>query len=61
MKSSLEIAQEAELLPIGEIGERIGLEPDEIELYGRYKSKISLKAIDRLADRPDASSSASPG
>ncbi len=53
MKSSLEIAQEAELLPIGEIGERIGLEPDEIELYGRYKSKISLKAIDRLADRPD--------
>ena len=53
MKSSLEIAQDAELLPIAEIGERIGLEPDEIELYGRYKSKVSLTAIDRLADRPD--------
>ena len=42
MKSSLEIAQEAELLPIDEIGERLGLEPEEIEPYGRYKAKISL-------------------
>ena len=54
MKSSLEIAQEAELVPITEIGERIGLQPDEIEPYGRYKSKISLTAIDRLAGQPDA-------
>ena len=54
MKSSLEIAQEAELLPITEIGERIGLRPDEVEPYGRYKSKISLTAIDRLAGQPDA-------
>jgi len=53
MKSSLEIAQDAELQPIDEIGERIGLEPEEIEPYGRYKSKVSLAAIDRLADRPD--------
>src|SRR3954452_24592179 len=54
MKSSLEIAQEAELLPIDEIGERIGLQPDELEPYGRYKSEISLTAIDRLAGQPDA-------
>jgi formate--tetrahydrofolate ligase len=53
MKSSLEIAQDAELMPITEISERIGLEPDEIEPYGRFKGKISLTAIDRLADRPD--------
>jgi len=53
MKNSLEIAQEAKLQPISEIGERLGLEPEEIEPYGRYKSKISLAAIDRLADRPD--------
>ena len=53
MKSSLEIAQEAELVPIAEIGERLGLEPDEIEPYGRHKSKISLAALDRLADRPN--------
>jgi formate--tetrahydrofolate ligase len=53
MKSSLEIAQEAELQPIDVIGERLGLEPEEIEPYGRYKSKISLAARERLADRPD--------
>ena len=49
MKSSLEIAQDAELEPIDEIGERLGLEPEEIEPYGRYKSKISLAALERLA------------
>ena len=54
MKSSLEIAQDAELRPIDEIGERAGLQPDELEPYGRYKSKISLTAIDRLAAQPDA-------
>jgi formate--tetrahydrofolate ligase len=54
MKSSLEIAQEAELLPIETIAERSGLTPDEFEPYGRYKAKISLDVIDRMADRPDA-------
>jgi len=54
MKSSLEIAQDAELKPIDEIGLPLGLEPEEIEPYGRYKAKISLGAIDRLSDRPDA-------
>ncbi len=54
MKSSLEIAQQAKLEPIEAIGERIGLEPEEIEPYGRYKAKISLSAIDRLAERPSA-------
>ncbi len=53
MKSSLEIAQEAKLEPVDEIGARIGLEPDEIEPYGRNKAKISLSAIERLGDRPD--------
>jgi formate--tetrahydrofolate ligase len=53
MKSSLEIAQEAELQPIDRIAERAGLEPDEIEPYGRYKGKVALSAIDRLADVAD--------
>ena len=53
MKSSLEIAQDAELEPIDEIGARLGLEPDELEPHGRYKSKISLTARERLADRPN--------
>jgi formate--tetrahydrofolate ligase len=54
MPSSLEIAQEAELRPIVEIAEAAGLLPDEIEPYGRYKAKIDLGVLDRLADRPDA-------
>ncbi|MGH2888260.1 MAG: formate--tetrahydrofolate ligase [Solirubrobacteraceae bacterium] len=53
MKSSLEIAQEATLRPIAEIAEEIGLEPDEVHVYGRYKAKIDLSVLDRLADRPD--------
>src|SRR5215210_3788494 len=53
MKSSLEIAQEAELIPIESIAERVGLEPEEIEPYGRYKAKVGLAALDRLASVPD--------
>jgi formyltetrahydrofolate synthetase len=53
MKSSLEIAQEAELEPIASLAERIGLEADELEPYGRYKAKVGLSVLDRLADRPD--------
>jgi formate--tetrahydrofolate ligase len=54
MKSSLEIAQQAKMKPIDEIGQELGLQPEEVEPYGRYKAKISLGAIDRLADKPDA-------
>jgi formate--tetrahydrofolate ligase len=53
MPSSLEIAQEATLRPITEIAEAAGLLPDEIEPYGRYKAKIDLSVLERLADRPD--------
>ena len=53
MKSSLEIAQEAQLEPIVSLAERIGLQDDEIEPYGRYKAKIALSAIERLQDVPD--------
>jgi formate--tetrahydrofolate ligase len=52
--SSLEIAQRAELRPIVEIAEEAGIEPDELESYGRYKAKVDLSVLDRLADRPDA-------
>ncbi len=47
----LEIAQSAELKPISEIAASMGLREDEIELYGKYKAKISLKALDRLAEK----------
>jgi formyltetrahydrofolate synthetase len=53
MKSSLEIAQEAELELIASLAGRIGIEADELEPYGRYKAKIGLSVLDRLADRPD--------
>src|SRR6188508_920259 len=53
MPSSLEIAQAATLRPITEIAETVGLNDDEVELYGRYKAKVDLSVLDRLADRPN--------
>jgi formate--tetrahydrofolate ligase len=53
MPSSLKIAQEHQLRPIQEIAAAAGLEPDEVEPYGRYKAKIDLSVLDRLASRPD--------
>jgi formate--tetrahydrofolate ligase len=53
MPSSLEIAQQATLRPITEIAAAAGLEPDEIDSYGKYKAKVSLSVLDRLADRPN--------
>jgi formate--tetrahydrofolate ligase len=53
MPSSLEIAQEAELRPIGEIAEEAGLDPDEYDLYGKYKAKVSLDVLERLKDTAD--------
>ena len=53
LPSSLEIAQAATLRPIEEIASLAGLEPDEVEPYGRTKAKIDLSVLDRLADTPD--------
>jgi formyltetrahydrofolate synthetase len=53
MKSSLEIAQDHQLIPIETIADRIGLLPDEVEPYGRYKAKVSLSVLDRMRDVPD--------
>jgi formate--tetrahydrofolate ligase len=53
MKSSLEIAQEAQLQPIAEIARRAGLADEEIEPYGRHKAKISLSVLERLASAPE--------
>jgi formate--tetrahydrofolate ligase len=53
MPSSLEIAQEAELRPITEIAEGAGLEPDEYDLYGKYKAKVSLDVLERLKGTAD--------
>src|SRR6478752_4902901 len=53
MLSSLEIAQEATLRPIADVADEAGIEPDELELYGRYKAKVGLSILERLADQPD--------
>src|SRR5918997_500500 len=54
MPSSLEIAQEAALRPIAEIAEEAGLEPDEYDLYGKYKAKVDLSVLERLSGTQDA-------
>src|SRR4051812_28502673 len=53
MPSSLELAQSATLRPIADLAADIGLEDDEVDLYGRYKAKVDLGILERLADRPN--------
>lgn len=53
MKTDVQIAQEAKMDPIVEVGKRVGLTEDDLELYGRYKAKVHLDVLDRLADEPD--------
>lgn len=53
MKTDIEIAQEAELKPIGEIAQRLDIDADELELYGKYKAKLSDELEERVKDRPN--------
>lgn len=53
MKTDIEIAQEAKMKPIMEVAQGLDLLEDEIELYGKYKAKISFDAWERLKDQPD--------
>lgn len=53
MKTDVEIAQEAQMLPIKEVAQTIGLDEDDLELYGKYKAKISMEAISKLQSRKD--------
>jgi methylenetetrahydrofolate dehydrogenase (NADP+)/methenyltetrahydrofolate cyclohydrolase/formyltetrahydrofolate synthetase len=50
--SDIEIAQAAELKPIIEVAKSIGLTEDDLDFYGKYKAKVHLDVLDRLADRP---------
>lgn len=54
MKSDVQIAQEANMLPITEVARKLGIQEDELELYGRYKAKVSIDVLTRLKDKPDA-------
>ncbi len=53
MLSDIEIAQQAKLQPIQEIAAKVGLTDDDLELYGKYKAKVSLDAVKRFAHRPN--------
>lgn len=53
MLSDIEIAQGAKMLPIADVAARLGLGEEDIDLYGRYKAKISARAEQRLSSAPD--------
>ena len=53
MKTDVQIAQEAKMLPISEIAGSLGITEDELDLYGKYKAKVSLDVLSRLEDKPD--------
>ncbi len=53
MKTDIQIAQEATMKPITEVAEALGISGDDLELYGKYKAKISDEYIEKVADRPD--------
>ncbi len=53
MKTDIQIAQEAVMEPITKIAERLDIKEDELELYGKYKAKLSDDFLKRIEDRPD--------
>lgn len=53
MKSDIEIAQEAVMLPIQEVAAQLDLTEDDLELYGKYKAKLSDDCLRRFSDQPD--------
>lgn len=53
MKSDIEIAQEAELEPIKDVAAKVGIEEDDLDLYGKYKAKLTDELWNKVKDRPD--------
>ena len=53
MKTDIQIAQEATMLPIKDVAASIGIKEDDLELYGKYKAKISDELINRTKKNPD--------
>ena len=53
MKTDIEIAKEATMKPIGEVAKKLGITSDELELYGKYKAKLSDELWDRVKDNED--------
>ncbi len=53
MKTDIQIAQEAEMLPIKEVAKRAGIAEEDLEFYGKYKAKLSEEFWDRIKNNPD--------
>ena len=53
MKTDIEIAQEAQLKDIREVAATVGIEEDDLELYGKHKAKVSFDLWNKVKDRPD--------
>ena len=53
MKTDIQIAQEAVMEPITKVAANIGIEADDLELYGKYKAKLSEQLYTKLADKKD--------
>ncbi len=53
MKTDIQIAQEAVLQPITEVAKRLNISEDELELYGKYKAKITDEYLKKIQDNPD--------
>ena len=53
MLTDVQIAQSAEMLPIKEVAAKLGLSEDDLELYGKYKAKVSLETIERVKENKD--------
>jgi len=53
MKSDIEIAHETRLLPITEVAGKLGVSPEDLELYGPYKAKFTESFLRRIENLPD--------
>ena len=53
MKTDIQIAQEAVMEPIGNIADKLGIKEEELELYGKYKAKITDEYLERIKDNKD--------
>ena len=53
MKTDIQIAQEAEMSHIRDVAASIGIKEDDLELYGKYKAKLSDDLYDKIKDNPD--------
>ena len=53
MKTDVQIAQEATMLPISEVASKLGIDEDKLIHYGKYKAKVDLGLLEELKDKPD--------